>query len=128
MEGEGAVRARSIGVDASAAKGFADSIGKKTRMKHIDVRRDWVKQLRDRSIVEFERIPGTENVADFFTKILDKEDFIRYEDRMMGWLPEELRDQQEQTPREPGEIATGQECNKNEEWLAAPADAVQTES
>ena len=80
-----------IFVDATAAKGFADSPGKHTRMKHLDVRMDWIKQLRDRNIVEFHKVAGTDNVADFFTKVLDKGDFTRWEDRMMGILPEELQ-------------------------------------
>ena len=39
-----------IYVDASAAKGFADSIGKKTRMKHIDVHQNWVKLIRNAQV------------------------------------------------------------------------------
>ena len=79
----------NIYVDASAAKGFADSVGKNTRMKHIDVRRAWIKQLRDRDFVRFMRVPGTENLADFFTKLLVGSIFTRYELEMMQWLPEE---------------------------------------
>ena len=79
----------NIYVDASAAKGFADAVGKNTRMKHIDVRRAWIKQLRDRDFVRFMRVPGTENLADFFTKLLVGSIFTRYELEMMQWLPEE---------------------------------------
>lgn len=80
-----------IQVDAAAAKGFADSLGKSSRMKHIDVRKDWVKMLRDRGLVSFTRIAGTDNIADFFTKILGRQEFKRWEDEMMGILPEYLR-------------------------------------
>ena len=41
-----------------------------TRLKHIDLRAAWVRQMRDRSVCEFVKIAGTENPADFFTKLL----------------------------------------------------------
>ena len=76
-----------IKVDASAAKGFAESVGKVSKMKHIDVRMAWVKELRNRNLVTFERVPGTENLADFFTKLLLGVQFTKWEAAMMQKLP-----------------------------------------
>ena len=76
-----------IKVDASAAKGFAESVGKVSKMKHIDVRMGWVKELRNRDLVTFTRVPGTENLADFFTKLLLGIQFTKWEGAMMQKLP-----------------------------------------
>ena len=56
-------------------------------MKHIDVRMAWVKELRNRNLVTFERVPGTENLADFFTKLLLGVQFTKWEAAMMQKLP-----------------------------------------
>jgi hypothetical protein len=76
-----------IDVDAAAAKGFADGLGKASRMKHIDIRDAWVQQLRDRKKAEFRRIPGVDNAADFFTKLLNKPNFKKWAEMFMGTLP-----------------------------------------
>ena len=66
-----------IGVDATAAMGFANNTANAGRMKHIDVRLDWVKLLRDRNIARFVKVPGVENPSDFMTKILLAIEFAR---------------------------------------------------
>ena len=65
----------------------AESVGKVSKMKHIDVRMAWVKELRNRNLVTFERVPGTENLADFFTKLLLGVQFTKWEAAMMQKLP-----------------------------------------
>ena len=72
-----------IAIDAGAAMGFINNTGTVGRMKHIDLRSEWVQTLRDREHLEFIKVPGEENPADFFTKILTGAKFKQYEDRMM---------------------------------------------
>ena len=52
--------------------GFAANVGKVGRMRHIDVREAWVQQMRNKKIAQIEKVPGTENRADGFTKLLSK--------------------------------------------------------
>ena len=59
-----------INIDAGAALGFINNTASVGRMKHIDMRDGWVQQLRDHSKVKFHKIAGTDNDADFFTKVL----------------------------------------------------------
>ena len=61
-----------IGTDSTAAMGFAANVGKVGRMRHIDVREAWVQQMRNKKIAQIEKVPGTENRADGFTKLLSK--------------------------------------------------------
>ena len=49
--------------------GFITNTANVSRMKHIDLRQSWIDTLRDKKI-KFIRIPGEDNKADFFTKIL----------------------------------------------------------
>ena len=53
------------------------------RLKHIDCRQNWVKTLRDRSILTPVHVDTKDNLADIFTKILDVTTFTRLRDRMM---------------------------------------------
>ena len=64
-----------VGLDANAALGFLDNTGSSGRMKHLDIREDWIQQARDRTIVEFHKEPTEEIDSDFFTKLHDKTDF-----------------------------------------------------
>ena len=59
-----------MGIDAGAAKCFIENTGASTKMKHIDLRQDWVKLMRDQGKFEFIKVEGIHNQADFFTKIL----------------------------------------------------------
>jgi len=52
-------------------------------MRHIDVRADWVKQLRDRSVCKIVKIPGVDNIADGLTKILSRPAFQEWEQKVM---------------------------------------------
>ena len=61
--------------DANAAIGFANNTSGRGRMKHIDLRSDWVRMLHDRQEVDIIKVDGTENPADFFTKMLGPSEF-----------------------------------------------------
>ena len=74
-------------MDNSAAEVFCNNTALKTRLKHIDVRQEWVRMLRNKWIVKPLHIGSKDNLADFFTKILPSYDFQRLRDRMMTRLP-----------------------------------------
>ena len=52
-------------------------------MKHIDCRQEWVKVLRDRDICTPTRVDSKQNLADFLTKILEPQDFLRLREQLM---------------------------------------------
>ena len=70
-------------VDNKAAIAFSDNSAFKTKLKHIDVRQEWVKTLRNKNIIETTHVPSKDNLADLFTKILDADTFESLRDRMM---------------------------------------------
>ena len=80
-----------LGVDNAAAIAFADDSCEKTELKHIDVRQEWVKMLRAHGLVRTVHVPSEDNLADFFTKILDEDTFLRHRDTMMVKLPADKR-------------------------------------
>ena len=78
-----------VGVDAAAAIGSINNTGTVSRMKHLDLREAWVQQLRDKEVVDYYKVVGTDNPADFFTKIHHGAGFKTFQDIMMGHLDEE---------------------------------------
>ena len=76
-----------IRIDNTAAMAFANGRVRRSKLKHIDVRQEWVQALRDHSVVKTEYVNTKENLADFFTKILDNDTFVRLRDDMMGVCP-----------------------------------------
>jgi hypothetical protein len=62
-------------VDNAAAEIFMGNLSGVTRMKHIDVRLNWVLQMRDTQIAIPVHIASEHNLADLFTKILAKPRF-----------------------------------------------------
>lgn len=70
-------------VDNKAAIAFSDNSAFKTKLKHIDVRQEWVKTLRNKNIIQTTHVPSKDNLADLFTKILDADTFESLRDRMM---------------------------------------------
>ena len=60
----------TVGTDSTAAQGFIKNVGKASGMRHVDARCDWVQSLRNGKVVEIVKIPGTDNLADGFTKLL----------------------------------------------------------
>ena len=70
-------------MDNSAAEVFMNKTASKTTLKHIDTRQEWVKTLRDKSILYPTHVDTKLNIADIFTKILSVTDFKIMRDMMM---------------------------------------------
>ena len=70
-------------IDNRAAIVFTENSAFKSKLRHIDVRQDWVHTLRDKSIITPKYVRSEDNLADLFTKILCVEVFVRLRDRMM---------------------------------------------
>ena len=66
-------------MDNTTVEAFANNNAKKTKLKHIDARQEWVKVLRDKSILVpvHDIVPTKRNLADIFTKILTVPEFTR---------------------------------------------------
>ena len=75
-----------IFVDANAAIGFARNNGGTSKMKHIDIRAAWVQQIRDKKQIQIQKIAGTKNPADFFTKLMTNVEFKRASAGLTGEL------------------------------------------
>ena len=52
-------------------------------MKHIDMRASWIAQLRSLDEIDYERVPGTTNKADPFTKIVTGKAFQEWQAMLM---------------------------------------------
>ena len=72
-----------IKIDNTAAIAFANGRVRRSKLKHIDVRQEWVQALRDHAVVRTEYVNSKLNKADFFTKILDNETFLGFRDDML---------------------------------------------
>ena len=70
-------------VDSTAAIGKIQGPRGSGKMKHIDLRDAWIQRLRCKKIVDVVKVAGTENGADFFTKILTRAEFCKGEARLM---------------------------------------------
>ena len=70
-------------VDNKAAIAFSDNSAFKSKLKHIDVRQEWVQTLRNKSIVTTKYVRSEDNLADLFTKISTADIFERLRNRMM---------------------------------------------
>lgn len=75
-----------IWVDSSAAIGFARNNGGGSKMKHLDVRKEWIQQIRDKEQITISKIDGEHNPADFFTKIMGPTDFEKKSRGLNGTL------------------------------------------
>lgn len=73
-------------VDNAAAQIFIEDTKANSRLKHIDVRQDWVQDMRNRDIVIPEHIPSNDNLADVFTKPLPKPLFKKHVQNMLTTL------------------------------------------
>ena len=71
-------------VDSTAAIGKIQGPRGSGKMKHLDLRDAWIQRLRNKKIVDIVKVLGTENGADFFTKLLSRADFCKEEDRLMA--------------------------------------------
>ena len=72
-----------IHVDNAAAIAFSKGQVRRTKLKHIDVRQAWVQAMRDSNICVLHKVETSENLADFFTKILDVHRFTGLRDKLM---------------------------------------------
>ena len=72
-----------VNTDSTVAQAFMANTCLKTRMKHIDVRQNWIKLIRNAQVCLPQYIPTADNLADFFTKILFKSTFIKLRKSLM---------------------------------------------
>ena len=70
-------------IDNAACEAFINHTAFRTKLKHIDCRQEWVRMIRDKSILKPVHVESALNLADLFTKILDRATFERLRDRMM---------------------------------------------
>lgn len=70
-------------MDNTTAEAFCNQTVKRSKLKHIDCRQEWVKCIRDKNIMIAKHVDTKENLADLFTKILDSKTFILLRDQMM---------------------------------------------
>ena len=80
-----------IHIDATAAKSFFENTGGASKMKHIDIRSEWVQLVRDRHQFEYEKVDGKRNPADVLTKLLDRSEFDVYHQELMYTDADQLR-------------------------------------
>ena len=76
-----------IAVDNTTTIAFASGMVKKSKMRHIDARQDWVQALRDGNLVKLVKVNTKDNLADLGTKLLDPETFERLRNGMMVCHP-----------------------------------------
>jgi hypothetical protein len=72
-----------LDMDNTTAKAFMENTCFKSKLKHIDVRQHWLRMLRDKNIVIPRHVNTFDNLADLFTKILDKNTFLRLVHQLM---------------------------------------------
>ena len=78
-------------MDNAAVEAFTNDTVIRTKLKHKDVRQEWVRVLRDHDVIIPEHVPSADNLVDFFTKILLESTFVRLRDQMMKALPPHLQ-------------------------------------
>jgi hypothetical protein len=74
-------------IDNTAAIAFTRNTAMRSKLKHIDVRQEWVHTLRDKNVLCPEHVPTEYNLADMFTKILSATIFIKLRSRVMHTVP-----------------------------------------
>lgn len=70
-------------IDNRAAEIFMEHSAQVSRLKHIDCRLIWVKQMRDRAVVIPCGVASSENLSDIFTKILPGTTFRFLRDKLI---------------------------------------------
>ena len=70
-------------VDNTTAEKFHSGTVKRSKLKHIDTRQEWVKVLRDKNILKVVHVPTQINIADIGTKILEPGEFLRIRGMIM---------------------------------------------
>ena len=72
-----------IHVDNQTALSFATRTVKKSKLRHINARQDWVQALRDATLVKLAKVHTSDNLADLGTKLLEPDTFEGLLDRIM---------------------------------------------
>ena len=75
-------------MDNTTAESFINDTAFKSKLKHIDARQEWVRMLRDKSILKPVHVNTALNKADMFTKILPVSTFLRLRDMIMVKRPD----------------------------------------
>ena len=72
-----------VRADAQSALGMLEREGV-WKVRHVDVGILWLQQKWSKTIVEFHKVPGSENTADMMTKALGREKGDQFVDDMNG--------------------------------------------
>ena len=57
--------------------GFINNTANSGKMKHLDIRKDWIQLVRDRGLAEFVKEDGKLIKADFMTKLHNRVEYNR---------------------------------------------------
>ena len=74
----------NIEVDNATAIAFSQGTARRSKLKHIDVRQQWVQELRDKQARKLTKVSSERNLSGIFTKILEPERFECLGDLMMS--------------------------------------------
>jgi hypothetical protein len=74
-------------MDNTAAIAFSKNTCFKSKLKHIDVRQEWVRTLRNKDIMLPVHVSSALNLADILTKILSTAEFLRMRERLLFAKP-----------------------------------------
>lgn len=73
----------AIGVDNATAVAYANGTVKRSKIRHIDARQDWVQAMRDSAICKLWKVQFLENESDLLLKIHEPDQFGRLRNRCM---------------------------------------------
>jgi hypothetical protein len=73
-------------MDNESAKKLASNAAFHSRTKHIDVRHHFIRERVELKEIDVLRVPGSDNIADAFTKPLSRTVFEKHREAM-GLLP-----------------------------------------
>jgi hypothetical protein len=80
----------NINVDNNQVISFANGTCAKSRLRMIDLREDWVKELRDDGVVSVSKVSTSQNFSDILTKCLRSPELIR-QVKMIGGSTKNFR-------------------------------------
>ena len=73
----------AIGVDNATAVAYANGTVKRSKIRHIDARQDWIQAIRDSATCKLWKVQILENESDLLTKIHEPDQFGRLRNRCM---------------------------------------------
>ena len=73
-----------IKLDNTAAEFIAKQEASSDRTKHVDIRYHFIKDMVKKHVVVLDHVPGTDNVADLFTKNLGKHLYSKHAATVLG--------------------------------------------